>query len=115
MRLGFRPTFPQHALQAAARNTSEFLSDWRTVPLAVLYEQVGNSFHLGSTAGSMRPRGRSCAILRRQLIGLLTVPPEFHVREKTKSALVLDFLFERSFLFVDSDKGCVARRPANTT
>jgi ABC-type uncharacterized transport system substrate-binding protein len=34
MRLGFRPTFPQHALQADARNTSEFLSDWRTVPLA---------------------------------------------------------------------------------
>jgi hypothetical protein len=30
MRLGFRPTFPQHALQAAARNTSEFLSDSRT-------------------------------------------------------------------------------------
>src|SRR5260221_6951034 len=27
MRLGFRPTFPRHALQAAARNTSEFLSD----------------------------------------------------------------------------------------
>jgi hypothetical protein len=27
MRLGFRPTFPQHALQAAARNTSEFCSD----------------------------------------------------------------------------------------
>src|ERR1700730_16571589 len=35
---------------------------------------------------------------------LLTVPPEFHVREKTKSALVLNFLFERAFLFVDNEK-----------
>src|ERR1700730_15388261 len=63
MRLEFRPTFPQHALQAAARNTSEFLSDWRTFLSQYSMNRVGNSFHPGSTAVSLRPGALTSAIL----------------------------------------------------